>query len=116
MKRPAAAPMTAVTRLISIDVLNASLYGDWNISRTLSSVHPPAGDWNAPASTEPAGAKRKRIVYAKKGSVASHAKERRLRPDETSGRSASDAALIVSCYEPIFDGHCWAMTAFAAAC
>jgi hypothetical protein len=38
--------------------------------------------------------KRKRIVYAKKGSVTTHASERRLRPDLESGRSTSVAASL----------------------
>ncbi len=44
--------------------------------------------WKAPTITEPAGTNRNAITYAKNGSVASHPSDRRLRPDETSGRSA----------------------------
>jgi len=54
-------------------------------------------------------------VYAKNGSVTTHASGRRLRPDATSGRSASGAAWAVI-YDPIFDGHCDAMVALAADC
>src|SRR5581483_6806080 len=45
--------------------------------------------------TEPAGRNMKRSVYAKNGSVSTHASGRRLRPDATSGRSASGAAWAV---------------------
>src|SRR5580765_8479750 len=59
-----------------------------------SDVQPPALSWNAPTRTEPAGRNRKRIVYAKNGSVASHASDGRLRPDSMSGRSACGAASV----------------------
>ena len=59
-----------------------------------SSVHPPDWPSKAPTRTEAAGRKRKRIVYAKNGIVPTHASERRLRPDATSGRSAPDAASV----------------------
>jgi hypothetical protein len=93
MKRPATPPMTAVTRLISMLVLYASMYGEWKSSRTLSTVQPCGVAWNAPTRTEPAGRKRKRAVYAKNGSVATHASETRLRPDATSGRRAVAASV-----------------------
>jgi hypothetical protein len=57
-----------------------------------ASVQPPVDPWKAPRSTDTAGKKRNRIVYAKKGNVPNHARERRLRPDATSGRRASGAA------------------------
>ena len=66
--------------------------------------------------TAPAGRKRKRSVYAKNGSVAIHARERRLRPDLVSGRSASGGALLVMGDYPTFDGHSAAIFAFAADC
>jgi hypothetical protein len=55
-------------------------------------------------------------VYAKNGSVAIHARERRLRPDVVSGRSASGAASVVMGYYPTFAGHSLAIFAFAADC
>ena len=55
-------------------------------------------------------------MYAKNGSVPIHARERRLRPDAMSGRSASGAASAAIGYDPIFDGHCAAISAFAAVC
>jgi len=53
-----------------------------------ASVAWSALSWNAPSMTAPAGTNRNAIVYAKNGSVGSHVRDRRLRPDETSGRSA----------------------------
>jgi hypothetical protein len=67
-------------------------------------------------STEPAGRNRKRIVYAKNGSVGSHASERRLRPDLMPGRSASGAASAVMAYDPTFDGQSEAIFALAVVC
>jgi hypothetical protein len=58
----------------------------------------------------------KRSVYAKNGSVTIQASERRLRPDAASGRSASGAAWAAMTYDPIFAGHCDAMSALAAVC
>src|SRR5581483_4233868 len=55
-------------------------------------VQPCVEPLNAPTSTSPAGRNRKRIVYAKNGSVPIQASESRLRPDATSGRSDSDTA------------------------
>ena len=55
-------------------------------------------------------------MYAKNGSVPSHASERRLRPDLTSGRSASGATSVVMGYAPIFAGHWSAISAFALDC
>src|SRR3954447_20118370 len=49
---------------------------------------------NAPRMIAPAGRNRNATVYAKKGSVGSHASESRFRPDLTSGRSASDATFV----------------------
>ena len=66
--------------------------------------------------TAPAGRNKKRSVYAKNGSVAIHARERRLRPDVVSGRSASGAASVaMGCY-PTFEGHSARIFAFAAVC
>ena len=66
--------------------------------------------------TANAGRNRKSSVYAKKGSVAIHARERRLRPDLVSGRSASGAASAVMGDYPTFEGHSAAIFAFAAVC
>jgi hypothetical protein len=44
--------------------------------------------------TDAAGTNRNAIVYAKNGSVATHARDRRLRPDARSGRRASDAEVV----------------------
>ena len=55
-------------------------------------------------------------MYAKNGSVATHASGRRLRPDAVSGRSASDAASLAMVRYPTFEGHCEAIVAFAAVC
>jgi hypothetical protein len=44
--------------------------------------------WNAPTITDAAGRNKNAIVYAKNGRVATHASDRRLRPDARSGRSA----------------------------
>jgi hypothetical protein len=55
-------------------------------------------------------------VYAKNGTVPIHASEKRLRPDLTSGRSASGAASAVMAQPPTFDGHSAAIFAFAAVC
>jgi hypothetical protein len=66
--------------------------------------------------TEPAGRNRKRIVYAKNGSVAAHANERRIRPDATSGRSAWGGASAEMTYDPTFAGHSEAIFVFAAVC
>jgi hypothetical protein len=90
--RPAMPPSRAVTRLISMLVLYASLYGSLKSSRMFASVQPPVDPWKAPRSTDTAGRKRNRIVYAKNGSVPIQARERRLRPDEVSGRRTSGAA------------------------
>ncbi len=97
-------------------VLYASMYGLWMSSRTFSNVHPPPFALKAPSRTSPAGRNRNRTVYAKNGSVPSHASERRLRPDLTSGRSAPVAASVAMSYDPIFDGHCCAISAFARVC
>ena len=72
--------------------------------------------WKAPTSTDAAGRKRNAIVYAKKGSVATHASDRRLRPDARSGRSACGAASVVDAYPPTCVGHFWAIRFFAAVC
>ena len=66
--------------------------------------------------TAPAGRKRKSSVYAKNGTVAIHARERRLRPDLVSGRSASGAASVVMGDYPTFEGHSARIFAFAADC
>ena len=79
-------------------------------------VYPRVAPWKAPISTEPAGRNMKRSVYAKNGSVTIHASGRRLRPDKTSGRSASGATWVAMTYEPIFAGHCSAIRFFAAVC
>jgi hypothetical protein len=71
---------------------------------------------NAPSRTDPAGRNRKRIVYAKNGTVAIHASEKRLRPDLTSGRSASGAASAAMAQPPTFAGHSAAIFAFAVVC
>ena len=90
------------------------MYGWWNNNRTFVNVQPFVLPSNAPTRIAPAGRKRNAIVYAKKGSVASHAGEKRLRPDVLSGRSASDAASVVMAGYPTFDGHSAAIFAFAA--
>jgi hypothetical protein len=77
-------------------VLYASLYGWWKSRRTFSSVQLPLLLFRPPTRISPAGMNRKRIVYAKNGSVAIQASERRLRPDRASGRSASDATSVAS--------------------
>ena len=82
----------------------------------LWNVQPPSFALNAPEMTSPAGKNRKRSVYAKNGIVASHASERRLRPDRMPGRSASGAASVAMAYDPTFEGHCCAMTFFAVVC
>ena len=56
------------------------------------------------------------IAYAKNGSVASQASERRLRPDVMSGRSACGAASVAIAYAPTFVGHCCAIRFFAFVC
>jgi hypothetical protein len=66
--------------------------------------------------TAPAGRNRKSSVYAKNGSVAIHAIERRLRPDLVSGRSASGATSVAMGGYPTFDGQSAAIFAFAAVC
>src|SRR5690349_7143902 len=70
------------------------MYG-WctSLSRLLL-VHPPPFSLNAPTRISPAGRKRKSSAYAKNGSVPIHARERRLRPERTSDRSASGAASV----------------------
>src|SRR3954468_16496734 len=92
MKRPAMPPASAVTRLISMLVLYASIYGWWKSSWTFAIVQPDSLPSNAPRRIEPAGRNRNAIVYAKKGTVATHAQEKRLRPDAASGRRPSDTA------------------------
>jgi len=62
MKKPPSPPSSAVTRLISMLVLYASMYGWSKSSLMLSTVHAFALSWNAPTSTAPAGRKRKRIA------------------------------------------------------
>jgi hypothetical protein len=115
-KSPTTPPISAVTRLISMLVLNASMYGWRKSSRTFENVALPVLFWNAPTRIAPAGRKRKAIVYAKNGRVPIHASERRLRPDRTSGRSADDAASAAMVPYPTFDGHSVAIFAFAFVC
>ena len=56
-------------------------------------------------------------VYAKNGTVASHVQLRRLRPDLTSGRSASVGATSTAMsYDPTFAGQSVAIVAFAFDC
>jgi hypothetical protein len=55
-------------------------------------------------------------VYAKNGRVATHASDRRFRPDAMSGRSACDAASVEMPYPPTCVGHFWAIRFFAAVC
>ena len=55
-------------------------------------------------------------MYAKNGSVPSHARERRLRPDAMSDRSASGAASTAMTQAPTFEGQSVAIFAFAADC
>ena len=55
-------------------------------------------------------------MYAKNGSVASHAREGRRRPDTVSGRSAPGAASTAMAYDPTFEGQSVAIFAFAAVC
>ena len=55
-------------------------------------------------------------MYTKNGTVTIHARLRRLRPDFKSDRSASGATSTAMVYAPTFDGHCEAITAFAAVC
>ena len=55
-------------------------------------------------------------MYAKNGSVAIHARERRFRPDRAAGRSASGAASTAMAYAPTFEGQSVAIVAFAAVC
>jgi hypothetical protein len=59
--------------------------------------------------------KRKRSVYAKKGAVPIHASERRLRPDDASGRRAADASEARA-YYPTLPVHSAAIFAFAVFC
>src|SRR6266852_5155074 len=72
-------------------VLYESMYGWWKSSWMFENVQPPFFPLNAPAITFPAGRKRNRKMYAKNGTVTIHERLRRLRPDLTSGRSASVA-------------------------
>jgi hypothetical protein len=76
-------------------VLNALMYGSLKSVRMFENVQPPSMSLKAPTRTSPAGRNRKRIVYAKNGSVAIHANERRLRPARPAGRSASATAFVV---------------------
>src|SRR6478736_6361123 len=94
MKNPPMPPRIAVTRLISMLVLYASLYGWSKSSRTLLNVQASELSWKAPTSTPPAGRMRNRNAYAKNGSVATQASEGRLRPDAVSGRSACCATSV----------------------
>ncbi len=55
-------------------------------------------------------------MYAKNGSVPTHARERRLRPDSASGRSASGATSVAMAGYPTFDGQSVAIFAFPAVC
>jgi hypothetical protein len=55
-------------------------------------------------------------VYAKNGSVPTHASERRFRPGVVPDRSASGAASVAMAYVPTFEGHCDAIVAFALSC
>src|SRR5664279_1414774 len=67
-------------------------------------------------STDAAGRNRKSSAYAKNGTVATHAKERRLRPDRTSGRIASGATPTAMAQAPTFAGQSVAIFALAADC
>jgi hypothetical protein len=84
----------------------------------LSSVQLFVFDLKAPTRTLAAGRKRKSVMYAKKGTVAIHASGKRLRPVLMPGRSASVAACVAmaASYAPTFEGHCWAISAFAFVC
>src|SRR5690349_2830762 len=99
--------------LTSIDVLYAWMYGSWKSVVTLEVVQPPSFDLNAPSSTDPAGRNRNATAYAKNGTVGSQTREKRLRPDETSGRSASDTAFVAMVQDPTLLGHSLAIRAFA---
>jgi hypothetical protein len=55
-------PRIAVTRLISMLVLYASIYGLSKSSLMLSIVQASALSWKAPTRTAPAGRKRNRIA------------------------------------------------------
>src|ERR1700737_2570661 len=92
------------------------MYGWWKSSRRFAIVQPPWTPLNAPTITLPAGRNRNRKTYAKNGTVTIHARLRRLRPDLAAGRSASRATSTAMVYAPTFDGHCDAMSAFAAVC
>ena len=115
MPMPSTPPSTDVTRLTLTETQYEPMYGCLSRSWRLEIVQPPCAPLNAPTSTSPAGRKRNRSAYAKNGSVPTHARERRLRPDTKSGRSALDAASVAS-YAPIFVGHCCAISVFAAVC
>ena len=69
-------------RLVRVDVWVVEEQADVREGRVV------ALSWNAPTRTAPAGTNRNAIAYAKKGSVPSQARDRRLRPDTMSGRSA----------------------------
>ena len=66
--------------------------------------------------TDAAGRNRNNNVYTKNGSVPSHARERRLRPDGTSDRSASGATSTAMAQAPTFAGQSVAIVAFAVFC
>src|SRR3954452_3521989 len=109
-------PSKAVTRLIRRLPQYASMYGCWKRSRMFKN-----GAWlllssNAPTITDAAGTNRNAIVYAKNGRGATHASERRLRPDTRSGRRACGAASVEMPYPPTCVGQFFAIRAFAATC
>jgi hypothetical protein len=117
MKSPARPPMSAVSRLISMLVLYASMYGWSKSSLMFESVQLSSVPWNAPTRTAPAGTNRNAIVYAKNGSVPIHANDRALRPEATSGRRAPGATSVAMAgYPPTFDGHSAAIFAAAFVC
>jgi hypothetical protein len=62
MPSPTAPPISAVTVLTSMLVLNASTYGWWTSRRMLSVVQLPSLALNAPSMTLPAGKNRNRNV------------------------------------------------------
>src|SRR6266540_2299688 len=98
MPSPSTQPPPAVIRLILIVSQYWSRYGWCTIARMWSNVAPPCALLKAPTTTSPAGMKRNASAYAKKGSSPSHARERRLRPERASGRSALGAsARAASC-------------------